>query len=235
MHTSVIIPAAGTGKRFNTDIPKQFTLLNDIPIIIHTLKLFNDNPQIHSIIIAAAKDQIEYMNLLVNKYGVAKVKDIVCGGNERHFSVQAALDTSCAANADIILIHDAVRPFTSETLVNAVINTASRFGAAIPVLIPKDTIKLSSDDNTISSTLDRKKLRAAQTPQGFKRDIIFNAYQFAQTNNIQATDDASVVEAGGGIVHCIEGEENNFKITTQLDFSLAQIICQQSLSNATTI
>ncbi len=226
MHTSVIIPAAGTGKRFNTNVPKQFTLLDGIPILIHTLKLFNDNPNIHSIIIAASQEQFELIESLIISYAIDKVKHIVAGGSERHLSVQAALETPTAKEADVILVHDAVRPFASNELIVAIINYAIEFGAAIPVVSPKDTIKQLSKNNTVLSTLNRSELGAAQTPQGFRREVIMNAYQFAHVHSLVTTDDSSVVELSGGIVHTIDGEENNIKITTQLDFVLAQTIVQ---------
>lgn len=221
MVTSVIIPAAGTGKRFNAQIPKQFTLLNDVPIIVHTLKLFDSNPNIDAIILAVSDEQIERIKLLIAEYAIKKVKEIVIGGSERHFSVQAALETYSAKNSDIILVHDAVRPFATHTLIDSIIFVAGESGAVIPVVMPKDTIKQVSGDNTVSLTLNRSELRAAQTPQGFKRDLLMNAYIYAQNNNISTTDDASVVEAAGGTVHTITGEEHNIKITTQLDFILA--------------
>lgn len=230
MTTTVIIPAAGLGTRFNAFIPKQFTLLNGIPIIIHTLKLFNNNPNIHSIVLAVAKDQLELIQELIETYTITKITDIVIGGGERQHSVMSALESPTVTKADVILIHDAVRPFASDFLVNSIINSASELGAVIPIMQPKETIKQIRTKNIILHTLNRAELCMAQTPQGFRRTVIYDAYQYIKSHKILTTDDASVVESSGGTVHFIKGEENNIKITTPLDFKLAQLISQTNIN-----
>lgn len=224
VRTCVIIPAAGSGKRFGEQIPKQFLLLDNIPIIIHTLRVFESHPMISTIVLSVSNDWLEHTSQLIQVHGITKVKSIILGGSERQFSIENALSTDHARSSDVILVHDAVRPFTSHTLITTLINAALSTGAAIPAIPPKDTIKLVHSDQIIEQTLERSLLRSAQTPQAFQRDILVNAYAYARNNTLSVTDDASLVEAMGIPVTAILGEESNIKITTPLDFKLAEFL-----------
>lgn len=234
MKTVVIIPAAGTGKRFGNSIPKQYLELRGIPTIIRTLLLFENIPQIRAIVVAVHPDWEDFLRTAAVRYGISKLSDIQHGGAERQESIASALRSESAEEADIILVHDAVRPFCSSDLVRRIIVTAAETGAAIPATMPKETIKRVADD-TIIETVDRSMLRAAQTPQGFRAEVLRAAY--AAAGNMLGTDDASLAEAAGFQVTIISGEERNIKITTQFDWSIAELIVAEQeklFANGTT-
>jgi 2-C-methyl-D-erythritol 4-phosphate cytidylyltransferase len=221
---SVIIPAGGVGKRFGGDKPKQYHAINSVPIIIRTLLCFEKCERIYSIVIAAHDDWIDHLWDEVKRYNINKVKDIVSGGKERLNSIDNALRSASIINSEIVLVHDAVRPFVSEELIDQIIVASEEFGAAIPGLHPKETIKSADRNNTVSSTLDRSMLWSIQTPQGFRYSILKKAYRKAIENNYFGTDDSSLVEKIGHIVKIIPGEEQNIKITTPFDMTIASEI-----------
>ncbi len=216
-----IIVAGGVGKRFNSELPKQFIELHCIPIIIRTISIFEQNENINSIIIAMNEDWISYFQEILKKYNFKKIKSIVKGGEQRHNSVLNALNTEIARNSDYILIHDAVRCFASQNLINNLIKNAVEFWAVIPGIKPKDTVKKITQNNVIETTVDRNSLVLVQTPQVFKKEIIFDSYQ-KMSNNVLATDDSYIVELAGYKVKVIEGEERNIKITTPLDLEIGE-------------
>ncbi len=225
VNTCVIIPAAGSGKRFGNQTPKQFVLLNGLPLILYTLRAFESHPMISNIILSISKEWLDYTASLIQLHSIRKVTSIIIGGSERQFSIENALKITPNYSPDIILVHDAVRPFVSQALITSVILAALESGAAIPALPVKDTVKEISSD-LVHRTLDRSHLRSVQTPQGFTTEIIHQAYMFARQHSISATDDASLVEAAGLPVHLVQGEDTNIKVTTPLDFKLAEIILQ---------
>ncbi len=222
MRTTVIIPAAGSGTRFGADIPKQFVALGGIPIIVRTLQVFEETGAVESVIIAASQDFHEYLRALQSQYGLKKIVALVEGGKERQNSIMNALQTSICEASDVILVHDAVRPFITPNFITSIAEAAWQHGAAIPGLVPKETIKECSNDGYVRATHERSRLRAIQTPQGFRREIITAAYQKAQNEGFLGTDDASVVEFAGFPVHILPGIEENIKITTPLDFEWCQ-------------
>lgn len=226
MKTIVIIPAGGSGKRFGGDVPKQYLTVGEIPVILRTLLAFEQHPQISAIIVAAHPEWHEFLRHSSAQFGVQTLAAIVEGGAERQFSIANALHSQAAADADVILVHDAVRPFVSAGLITSVIQTAARFGAAVPALPPKDTIKRVVGD-VVAETPERASLRAAQTPQGFRAEILRAAYNAAAAHS-PGTDDASLAEAAGFPVTVVAGEEYNIKITTQLDLQLAEIIAAKT-------
>jgi 2-C-methyl-D-erythritol 4-phosphate cytidylyltransferase len=226
LSTTVIIPAAGSGQRFGEAIPKQFVKLAGIPIIIWTLRILRTLPDIQSVIIPTAKDWIEYLEKIIAEYRIQKTVHIIEGGNERQDSVMNALNVN-SVTSEVILVHDSVRPFASIELFKKVIVSADEFGATVPILPPKETIKLLNGRACIEKTLDRSKLCVVQTPQGFKRDIIVTSYKKAKKEGITGTDDASIVEAAGYVVKVVEGEEMNMKITSKFDRKLAEVILSE--------
>jgi 2-C-methyl-D-erythritol 4-phosphate cytidylyltransferase len=221
---SVIIPAGGVGKRFGGDKPKQYLAIDGVPIIIRTLLCFERCERINNVVIAAHDDWIDHMWQIVKKYKIIKVKEIVSGGKERLNSIDNTLISEGIIDSDIVLVHDAVRPFVSEELINKVIVATEEFGAAIPGLHPKETIKSADRNNRVSSTLDRSMLWSIQTPQGFKYSVLKKAYRNAIENNYFGTDDSSLVEKLGHKVKIIPGEEQNIKITTPFDMTIASEI-----------
>ncbi len=223
MTASAIIPAGGTGKRFAAEVPKQFVKLGDAPMIIHTLRRFQECDAIDHIVLASHALWIEQISGLVEEYGISKVTDIVPGGDERHNSVYNALISGTIITSDYVLVHDAVRPFVTCELIRRIIEAASEHGAAIPALAPIETLK-EVENGSVKKTLRRSDFVSVQTPQGFSRQVIMQAYENIPTDTSAITDDASLVELAGFAVKVIEGEETNLKITRPRDIELAEII-----------
>ena len=226
MKCTLIVPAAGRGRRFESSLPKQFLKLCDVPILIQTLRIFDNIDEIVDIIIPTHKDYFTQIELMVKEYEFAKKIILIEGGNQRQDSVKNAIDICSGYDNEIILIHDAVRPFASTGLVRRLIETASIYGAAIPAVEVKDTTKSIDSDHFVTRTMNRSVLRSVQTPQVFRKEILIKSFDYCYANNFIVTDDASMAEAAGFQVKVIDGEETNFKITTPLDFALGEIIMQ---------
>jgi 2-C-methyl-D-erythritol 4-phosphate cytidylyltransferase len=223
MNISVIIPSGGSGKRFGSEIPKQFLDLDSIPIIVKTLLVFDSVKEINSILVPNIKEYNYLLESYISKYSFNKQIKIINGGLTRQDSVYNALKTAEVQNSDLVLIHDAVRPLVSINLINKIIDAAVMYGAVVPVTNPKDTIKQVDNNGFVDITINRSFLKNVQTPQGFDRKILFEAYNKAFSDGFWGTDDASVVEHFGNSVKTIEGEETNFKITSKVDLELAKV------------
>ena len=221
---ATIIPAGGSGKRYGGKVPKQYLELEGVPVIIRTMMNFQRCEDVSIIIVAVAKEQITLIKDLINEYNITKVKNIVLGGTERIYSINNALRAKAIDNCDIVLVHDAVRPFPGRKLITEIIKNAEEYGAAIPGLPPSETIKSADEDDYVKNTIDRSELRNIQTPQGFKLPIIKEAYRNATDNNLFGTDDASLVEHTGKKVKIIPGNRQNIKITTPFDMTIAKEI-----------
>ncbi len=213
----LIIPAGGSGKRMNSPIPKQFIEIDNVPIIIHTLRKFDKIKEINKIIISIAPEITEELKSYIHNFNIITPTYYVANGEFRHISVYNALVSEHCNNADYVLIHDAVRPNISSNLIHNIINSLSQYDSVIPVVPAKDTIKEVDKDNFIIRTLNREILRQVQTPQAFKYDIILKAYNQAITQNAIFTDDSAIAELAGEKVKAILGEESNIKITTTED------------------
>lgn len=215
---SAVIAAAGSGSRMSSEMPKQYIRLCGVPILIRTLSVFEKSPVIDEIIIAARRDDMEYIDSLVRDFGITKVTAIIPGGATRQKSVHLALK---AAHGETVLIHDAIRPFVTNEQISAVVQCAQDFGAAalgVPVV---DTLKRVSD-NTISETVDRSSLVSIQTPQGFKTSLILSAHERAESSGLFVTDDCALCEEMGISVKYVHGSRMNMKITTPEDLILAE-------------
>ena len=227
----VIIPAAGKGKRMGTTLSKQFHNLDGKPIIVHTIECFQSMKEIDFIIVAVDSTKIEYLNSLVNNYRLLKVKKIVEGGKERQDSVWNCLKVLKQFDVDNVIIHDAVRPFISHSLIKSVLNEVTKHSATVVAVRAKDTIKYSSDNEYIEETPKRDNLWIAQTPQAFDYKLIFRAYQKAYKDTFIGTDDVSLVERLGKKIRIVEGSFDNIKITTAEDFELAKLIIKRFVFN----
>ena len=230
MINCLIIPAGGSGKRFGSQLPKQFHKLDGIPIIIRTITAFNAIDSIDSIVIPAPANHVETLNSLFEEYKSPKQVKIIEGGKERQDSVFKALKTDEATKSDLVLIHDAVRPFVTANLINKLINIAFVAGGAVPALIPKETIRGIEPDGKYK-TLQRDKLRSIQTPQVFRSELLIEAFTRAGKEKFLSTDDAAVFEFAGFDYMIIEGEEHNLKITSPTDFLTAEFILELSDKN----
>lgn len=224
MSVSVIIPAGGIGKRFGSSIPKQFVEIGGKPIIIHTVLIFEQMAEIENIVISVHSEWYSFTKELIQKYNITKVKEVVIGGLERQDSVSNALHTKTIANSDIVLVHDAVRPFCTPDLVRRLIEEVEETGAVIPALRPNETVKEVTAKGEVVKTIDRNKLSLVQTPQAYWYDIIKNAYEKALKANYYGPDSASLVEFIGYKVTVIEGESSNIKVTNPYDFEVGELI-----------
>ncbi len=224
MKTVAIIPAAGSSKRMQNDISKQYLLLDGIPVLAHTLGIFQKSPEIDEIFLIVPKRDIKFaLNGIAERYGISKVSKILAGGKERQDSVRNGID-ALGSDHDIVVIHDGVRPFISEELVHSAILEASRVRAVTVGVPVKDTVKSIDRHGIVVETLNRNNLWLTQTPQAFEREIIREAYEAAYRDNFYGTDDASLVERMGVKVTMIRGSYDNIKITTKDDVMLAEIL-----------
>lgn len=241
----VIIPAAGLGTRMaagkvparKSPVPKsldlqpqalpskQFADLLGTPILIHTLRRFAEVKQIDSIYIALRKQDIKPFQSTVIQESFAGRVHLVEGGENRQQSVANALATIHADPKDVILVHDAVRPFITTDLINRVITAATKHDAAIAGLPAVDTVKQvdrTSDGAIVTSTIPRERVVMAQTPQGFRYEVLKKAFDEAQADAFTGTDEASLVERSGHEVAVVMGSPQNIKITTPGDMELAE-------------
>lgn len=223
-----IIVAGGSGKRMLHDLPKQFLSLDGIPILARTLGAFQKSTSIVRIVLVVPKENVAYAkDEIVDKYQFCKVEHILAGGAARQDSVRNGLELVDDSD-DVVVIHDGVRPFISETLIDLSIREAVKKGAVIPVVPVTDTVKTIDENGIVRDTVDRKMLRFVQTPQTFKREIIIEAYRNAYRKGFYGTDDASVVEHMGVPVATIPGSRDNIKITTPEDIILCKLLLEKT-------
>jgi 2-C-methyl-D-erythritol 4-phosphate cytidylyltransferase len=218
-----IIAAAGSGTRMASDRPKQFLQLAGTPLIIHTLKVFEQCESINEVILVLPAAESAGFLSLAAKFGLRKVVRVVPGGVTRADSVKRGLMAIRAATAEIIAVHDGVRPFVTAEEIDAVVGAAQADGAAILVAPVTDTIKQVRDQRIVQ-TLDRGGLRSALTPQCFRYDVLLQAYQAADVTDPLVTDESVLVEKLGIPVSTIEGSPRNIKITTAQDLAIAEAI-----------
>jgi len=232
MKVFVIIPAAGLGTRMappsHTAPTKQFKELGGVPILIHTLRVFAASPQVHETIVALRKDEIAGFRAQLEKQYpdlLKKPLQIVEGGEHRQDSVANALKTLTADPHDIVLVHDAVRPFITDEIIGHVIQAAEKHHAAIAGWPAVDTVKQverTADGAIIKATIPRASVVMAQTPQGFRYDLLKKAFDEAGADGFVGTDEASLIERSGFPVAVVMGSPRNIKITTPADMELAE-------------
>ncbi len=227
MKVAVIITAGGKGERFGGEMPKQFIELKGKPIIIHTIEKFSSIASVETIVIPVHSEWFTYTKELIAKYDLPKVKDVVVGGKERQDSIYNALQSKSLEEMDIVMVHDSVRPFVEEKLINKIIELTEDYGAVIAGTTPKDPVKEVNSKGEIQRTIQRNKVSVSQTPQSFWKDIIINAYQKAREVNYIGSDSSQLVEFLGYKVSAVEGSEYNIKITNQFDLKLAELIYEQ--------
>ena len=219
-----LVPAAGRGLRMGGSVPKQFLLLGGEPLIIQSLQTLQAAPVVDQIILAVPPADVEYCEReIVSRHRFTKVTKVVAGGAERQDSVRHAL-AQVPSDTEIVLIHDAVRPFVTLRMIDEVVAAARKEGAAISALPMRDTVKQVRTDGTIERTVDRAPLWLAQTPQAFRRDWIETAHSKAHAEGVRATDDASLVEWLGHSVAVVEGSGENIKVTRPEDLVIGEAI-----------
>jgi len=218
-----IIAAAGAGTRMASDRPKQFLQLAGTPVIIHTLKVFEQCESINEVILVLPAAESAGFLSLAAKFGLRKMARVVPGGVTRADSVKRGLMAIRAATAEIVAVHDGVRPFVTAEEIDAVVAAAHTDGAAILVAPVTDTIKQISDQRVVQS-LDRAGLRRALTPQCFRYELLRDAYQATDVTDPSLTDESVLVEKLGVPVSIVEGSSRNIKITTAEDLAIAETI-----------
>ena len=217
------IAAAGAGTRMASERPKQFLLLAGTPVIFHTLKVFEQCDSIHEVIVVLPAEESAGFLSLAGKFGVRKLVRVVPGGATRADSVKRGLLAVRSATAEIVAVHDGVRPFVTVEEIDGTVAAAKSDGAAILVAPVTDTIKQVSDEKVLQ-TLDRGALRRALTPQCFRYELLREAYQQADVNDPALTDESALVEKLGKPVRIVEGSARNIKITTAEDLAIAEVI-----------
>jgi 2-C-methyl-D-erythritol 4-phosphate cytidylyltransferase len=236
MKVFVIIPAAGLGTRMaapstkprKSAPTKQFKELGGVPILIHTLRKFAATPAVYEIAVALRHNEIaSFRTQLEKQYPEILNKRIqmVAGGEHRQDSVASALAQVAADEDDIVLVHDAVRPFVSPEIIASVIEAADKHGAAIAGWPAVDTVKQverTADGALIKATIPRASIVMAQTPQGFRYNILKKAFAEAASDGFLGTDEASLIERAGLPVFVVMGSPRNIKITTPADMELAE-------------
>lgn len=218
---TAIFPAAGASRRMGGDINKNFLKLDGEPILVRTLKTFSQVERINFLIVVVAESEIEIVEKLLSTAENLKPYKIVVGGSERQYSIENGLKF-LPDDAEIVLVHDAARPLVSLKTIEEVINTAKKFGGAIAAVPEKNTIKIIDAENFVKETPPRSELVAVQTPQGFRKKILLDAYKRAAQDNFLGTDDASLVERIGGKIKIVLSDYKNIKITTPEDISIAE-------------
>lgn len=221
---TVIILAAGNSTRMGNNINKQFLKLMGKEVIFYTIETFEKNDLIDEIVLVIKENDINRFELLIKKYNFKKIK-LVIGGKDRQESAYIGLK-NISKSAKKILIHDGARPFVNKRDINGIVNLLDKEKAVVLAVKTKDTIKVI-DKDYIKKTLNRSELINVQTPQGFARDVIFEAYEYANENNLTATDDSKLVEALGIKIKVLYGNYENIKITTVEDIKFGEIIIRK--------
>ena len=220
MKVSAIIPAAGSGERFGEE--KQFKLLSGRPLFFHTLKLFLQSDYIDEIIVAVPSANVDSTHRDVLSMSAGKPVKVVTGGTRRQDSVKNGIDVS-DSNSTLVCIHDAARPFVTEDLIQRSISACEFADGAVVGIPSKDTVKFS-ENGLVKETLDREKIWLAQTPQCFHKNKLIQALYYAETENLTGTDESALMEAMGFSIKLVDGDSNNFKITTKDDWIRAEIV-----------
>ena len=225
-----IIVAGGKGTRFGGNRPKQYLEINGPTIIMHTLKQFEQAQEIDAVVIAVPAEEINTFRSAVEESNLKKISQVVAGGDTRAQSVKCGL--AAIAAADVVAVHDAVRPLVTPEEIDQVVLAANNSGAAILVAPVSDTIK-EVDNNQIVRTMSRAHLRRALTPQCFRFDILKRAYadlEEIESLRIDVTDDSFLVERLGIPIAAVGGSARNIKITNQDDLAFAETILRSVVS-----
>jgi 2-C-methyl-D-erythritol 4-phosphate cytidylyltransferase len=236
MKVVVIIPAAGLGTRMSSasnasrNKSKQFFELQGTPILVHTLRKFAACDAVGEIVVALRKNETPGFQKQIEKEKLGKPLRVVEGGEHRQNSVANALAEIKAAEDDIVLVHDAVRPFVDQDTIVNVIEAVKKYDAAIAGVPAIDTVKQvdrTADGAVVIATVPRERMVLAQTPQGFRFGLLKKAFDEAMADGFMGTDEASLIERSGNAVHVVMGSPRNMKITTPADLELAEFFLAQ--------
>lgn len=225
MTVFAIIPAAGAGVRMGGETPKQFLSLDGVPIMVHTLRKFDLADCVDEIYVGLRHDDLDRARTEIERERFQKPVRLVVGGATRQQTVAAAL-AEAPSSTEIVVVHDAVRPFISAEMIRQVIEAARKSGAAILGIPSVDTVK-QVERQTILGTIPRERIVLAQTPQAFRFEILKEAFDRAQADGYEGTDEASLVERLGQSVTVLLGSDRNIKITKPSDLPLARLFITQ--------
>ena len=226
MTSVAIIVGAGRGLRFASDsqTQKQFLLLGGEPLILKTLQPFLTSNRISSCVLVVPKSAVDLVKKEVAPYASEDNIRVIAGGERRQDSVRFGVEA--ADGADVVVVHDAVRPFVRQEWISQVIDRCINNDGAIIALSVSDTLK-KVVDGRISETIPREDIWQAQTPQAFRRELLLEVYASVDWENVHVTDEAQLLEIVGKSVAIVPGSSENFKITTQDDWSKAEVIWEQ--------
>ncbi|MCL6566639.1 MAG: 2-C-methyl-D-erythritol 4-phosphate cytidylyltransferase [Acidobacteriia bacterium] len=226
-HIAAIVPAAGLGTRMGAETPKQFLELDGVPLLVFTLRRLAESPQLSEFLVAVRAEDVAAVEQLLAQESLGRLVRVVCGGETRQASVASALE-QVPGEAELVLVHDAVRPLVTREQVERVIAEARVCGAAILGVPAVDTIKevrrtsLPEDVALITATIPRERIVLAQTPQVFRTALLQEAFARARQDGFIGSDEAVLVERLGYEVHVVLGSERNLKITRRADMELAR-------------
>lgn len=224
---TVLVPAAGSGVRMGGQ-RKQYRDLGGAPLLVQTLRVFDKHPRVNHIVVAAPQGDTEWLTRDLRSRGFRKIHAVTAGGGSRRASVAAALAAAPPAGTvspdrDIVLVHDAVRPFVPSSCIDALVYTAVGKGAASLALPVSDTLRFVSE-GLFGETVDREGLYRMQTPQAFRRAWLEEAHRAARSGGVEASDDVMLVQHIGRPVSLVEGSALNIKVTTVTDYKLVGVI-----------
>ena len=221
---AAVVPAGGSGTRMGNEIPKQFLQLGGVPLLIHALRVFEASKTIAEIIVVVPRDAVAYCQQeLLPPFSFSKISTVIAGGVRRQDSVWNGLQ-AVDKRTNVVVVHDAVRPFVTGAMVEQVVARARTDGAAIAAIPLHDTVKQVTPDGLIETTLDRQRLWSAQTPQAFKLELLREAHRSSRQSGVEATDDAFLVEQIGHHVAIVNGSPDNIKVTRPEDLVMGEAI-----------
>lgn len=220
MRVGAIVPAAGSGRRMGGQHPKQFLLLGGVPLLVRTLRALARSRVIGGIVVVVPRAAVKLTRRLLTRHRVPRVLAVVPGGRERQESVWMGLQ-ALPSEAELVVVHDGVRPLITGALVRTVVEEAGRFGAAACGLPVRETVKRARG-GIVEATVDREGLWLVQTPQAFGRTLLWEAHEKARRDGFVGTDDAVLVERLGVPVRMVPGLVDNLKITTPQDLARAR-------------
>ena len=220
---SAVVAAAGLSKRFSLG-KKQFATLGGKPLLAYCLSTFESSELITSVVVVVPEDEISRSGELLEGFGFEKITSVVAGGEKRHVSVRNGFRAT-PRDSDMVLIHDAARPFVDNDTIKRVVEGCARAGACICAVPVTDTLKRAQERGPfVSETVPREGLWRAQTPQVFRREILGEIYRSDGIAELDATDESALAEARGIGVSLVAGSDLNMKITTAADFKIAELI-----------
>ena len=219
MHVTAIIAAAGAGRRLGAAKPKQLLDIGGGSMLQHSVRAFLGHPRVADVVVVLSPDLTTLALAGIEPSRAAALR-VVKGGDRRQDSVANGF-AAVAPESDVVLIHDAARPFVSADLIDRTIDAAAAHGAAIAALQSRDTVKRVAGDGRITETIPRETIYLAQTPQGFRRDVLAAAIELGRSG-VEATDEAMLAERAGYHVHVVDGDPGNVKVTTSADLDAAR-------------